>query len=218
MPLRMPRICVAVAGSNPAELLEKAEAVARDNPFVEFRLDYLPTPALALPKIKSFLGSHSYVTAIATCRRALNGGKFKGSVAAEIDLLSKAGAAGCHFVDIELQSANSMKAADFNKLKTNAGLILSYHDFKATKKLNETFAEMKKHPADIYKLVTTATNLYDNVTMMRFLQESSTEHKVVGVCMGEQGLISRVLSLRAGSVFSFGSFSPGRKLLQDRSP
>ena len=211
MPLRMPRICVAVAGSNPSELLEKAEAVARDNPFVEFRLDYLPSPALALPKIKSFLGSHSYVTAIGTCRRAVNGGKFKGSVAAEIDLLAKAGAAGCHFVDIELQSASSMKEADFNKLKAHAGLILSFHDFKATKKVNETFQEMLEFPADIYKVVTTATNLYDNVVMMRFLEEASRGHKVVGVCMGEQGLISRVLGVRAGSMFSFGAFSPGEE-------
>jgi 3-dehydroquinate dehydratase/shikimate dehydrogenase len=211
MPLRMPRICVAVAGSNPAELLEKAEAVVRDNPFIEFRLDYLKDPAQALPRMKSFLGSHSYVTAIGTCRRAVNGGKFKGSVAAQVELLAKAGAAGCHFVDVELQSATAMKQADFGKIRAHAGLILSYHDFKATKKLNETFASMKQFPADIYKVVTTATNLYDNVLMMRFLEEQSHHHKMVGVCMGEQGLISRVLSLRAGSLFTFGAFSPGEE-------
>jgi 3-dehydroquinate dehydratase / shikimate dehydrogenase len=211
MPLRMPRICVAVAASNPAELLEKAEAVVRDNPFIEFRLDYLKTPALAFPRIKSFLGSHSYVTAIGTCRRAVNGGKFKGSVASQVDTLVKAGAAGCHFVDIELQSASTIKPADFNKLRSHAGLILSYHDFKHTRKLSETFANMKQFPADIYKLVTTATNLYDNVLMMRFLEQASHENKVVGICMGEQGIISRVLSLRAGSVFTFASLSPGEE-------
>src|SRR5947209_5530339 len=97
MPLRLPRICVAVSGSNPAELLDKAEAVARDNPFVEFRLDYLKAPLQALPRIKSFLGSHTYVSAIATCRRAVAGGKFKGSIASELDVLIKAGQAGCHF-------------------------------------------------------------------------------------------------------------------------
>src|SRR3954463_9103813 len=137
MPLRMPRICVAVAGNNAAELLDKAEAVARDNPFVEFRLDYLKDPAQAFPKIKSFLGSHTFVTAIGTCRRAANGGKFKGSVAAQIDILNKAGAAGCHLVDVELQSATAMKAPEFTKMRANAGLILSYHDFKTTKKLDE---------------------------------------------------------------------------------
>jgi 3-dehydroquinate dehydratase / shikimate dehydrogenase len=211
MPLRLPRICVAVSGSNPLELLEKAEAVARDNPFIEFRLDYLKQPSLALPRIKSFLGSHTYVTAIGTCRRAANGGKFKGSVAAELDMLVKAGQAGCHLVDLELQTAQAMKASDFNKIRAHAGLILSYHDFKSTRKLNETFAAMKEYPADIFKVVSTATNLYDNVVMMKFLEEQSHNHKVVGICMGEQGIMSRVLGLRAGSVFTFGSLSPGEE-------
>src|SRR5262249_2842047 len=138
------------------------------------------TPLQALPRIKSFLGSHSYVTAIGTCRRSVNGGKFKGTISAEIDLLIKAGTAGCHFVDVELQTAESMKTQDFAKLRTHAGLILSFHDFKHTKKIAETFEGMKKYPADIYKLVTTATSLYDNVAMMRFLEEASRTQKVVG--------------------------------------
>ncbi len=211
MPLRMPRICVAVAGVNSAELLDKAEAVARDNPFIEFRLDYLKDIPSAFPKIKSFLGSHTYVTAIGTCRRVANGGKFKGSLASQIDMLVKAGAAGCHLVDVELQSATGMKSADFAKIRQHAGLILSYHDFKHTRKLDDTFAEMKEIQADIYKVVTTATNLYDNVVMMRFLEQASQHHKMVGLCMGEQGLISRVLSLRAGSLFTFGAYSPGEE-------
>jgi 3-dehydroquinate dehydratase/shikimate dehydrogenase len=211
MPLRMPRICVAVAGTNATELLEKAEAVARDNPFIEFRLDYLKDPGLALPKIKNFLGSHTYVTAIGTCRRAVNGGKFKGSVASQVDMLAKAGAAGCHLVDIELQSATAMKVPDFNKIRAHAGLVLSYHDFKTTRKLDETFAAMKEYPADIYKVVSTATKLHDNVLMMRFLEEASHNNKMVGICMGEQGIISRVLGLRAGSLFTFGSLSPGEE-------
>ncbi len=211
MPLRVPHICVAVSGPNPAELLEKAEAVARDNPFVEFRLDYLKDPVQALPRIKGFLGSHTYVTAIGTCRRAANGGKYKGSVASEIELLVKAAQAGCHLVDVELQSAQVMKVPDFNRIRAHAGLILSFHDFKTTRKLNETFAAMKEYPADIFKVVTTATNLYDNVLMMKFLEQQSHDHKMVGICMGEQGLISRVLGVRAGSMFTFGSLSPGEE-------
>ena len=36
--LRLPRVCVAIAGSDANEMLEKAEALARDNPFIELRL------------------------------------------------------------------------------------------------------------------------------------------------------------------------------------
>src|ERR1700678_4831267 len=105
LPLRLPRVCVAVIGSDPAEMLEKAEALVRDNAFLEFRLDYLPRPALALPKIKQFAEYHSHVVALATCRRVAAGGKFRGSVVSQLDILSKASASGCQVVDLELQSA-----------------------------------------------------------------------------------------------------------------
>src|ERR1700688_2756757 len=99
-PLRLPRVCVAVTGSDPAELLEKAESLVRDNTFLEFRLDYLPKPALALPKIRQFMQYHSHVMAIATCRRVAAGGKFRGSAASQLDILAKAVAAGCQLVDL----------------------------------------------------------------------------------------------------------------------
>jgi 3-dehydroquinate dehydratase/shikimate dehydrogenase len=192
-------------------MIEKAEAVARDNPFLEFRLDYLKTPSLGLPHIRRFLGYHPEILAIGTCRRAVNGGKFRGSLAGEVDILIKAAAAGCQLVDLELQSASSMKAAEFERLRGKVSLILSFHDFRATRKLEETFNKMVAFPADYYKLVTTATNLYDNVLMMKFLEQKSSTNTVVGLCMGEQGVISRILGLRAGSAFTFAAAGAGEE-------
>src|ERR1700751_3453784 len=117
LPLRMPRVCVAVIGSDASEMLEKAEALVRDNTFLEFRLDYLSKPALALGKIKDFLDYHPHVVAIATCRRAASGGKFRGSIASQLDVLSKASAAGCHLVDVELQTAAKCKPEQLQKLR-----------------------------------------------------------------------------------------------------
>src|SRR3989449_5558280 len=211
LPLRMPRVCVAVTGRDPAEMVDKAESLARDNPFLEFRLDYLPRPALALAKVKRFLETHPYVVAIATCRRALSGGKFRGSVVSQLDLLAKASAAGCQLVDIELQSATKCKPQQLQKLRSGAALILSYHDYRATRKLEETLEKMAAIPADFYKIVTTATTLYDNVVMMKFLEKQSDKHSLIGLCMGEQGIISRVLGVRAGSVFTFAALSPDEK-------
>ena len=105
LPLRLPRVCVAVTASDPADLIDKAEALIRDNPFLEFRLDYISKPALALPKIKQFLETHPGTMVIATCRRAASGGKFRGSIASQLDLLAKASGVGCQLVDVELQTA-----------------------------------------------------------------------------------------------------------------
>src|SRR5215471_6155361 len=211
VPLRLPRICVAVTGSEPGEMVDKAEALVRDNPFIEFRLDYLPRPALALPRLKRFNDYHPHVTAIATCRRATSGGKFKGSIANQLDVLSKAAAAGCQLIDIELQTAEKCKVEQIQRLRQRAALILSSHDFRGTKKLEETLERMLAYPADFYKIVTTATTLTDNVAMMKFLEKESDKHGLIGLCMGEQGIISRVLGLRAGSAFTFAAVKEDEK-------
>src|ERR1700704_112404 len=96
---RIGKVCVAIIGATPAEMLEKASAVVKETPFLEFRLDYLEKPLLALPKLKHFIADNTALTAIATCRRAANGGKFTGSIAAELEVLTKAATAGFHIVD-----------------------------------------------------------------------------------------------------------------------
>ena len=188
-------------------MMQKAESLTRDNSFLEFRLDYLRNPSLAMPKLKRFTEYHSHMTVIATCRREANGGKFKGSLVSQLDVLSKALAAGCQLVDIELESALRCKPAQLERLRTAGALILSFHDFRATRKLEDTLAKMIAIPADFYKVVSTATALHDNVVMMKFLEKESDKHSLVGMCMGEQGVISRVLGVRAGSVFTFAAVS-----------
>jgi 3-dehydroquinate dehydratase/shikimate dehydrogenase len=202
---------VAVTGTDPAEMVEKADALVRDNTFLEFRLDYLSRPLLALARIKQFNEYHPHVSTIATCRRVANGGRFRGSVATQLDILTKAAAAGCQLVDLELQSAVRLKRAQLERLRTKAALILSYHDFRGTKKLEETLEKMVVLPADFYKIVTTATTLHDNVVMMKFLEKNSDQHSLIGLCMGEQGIISRVLGVRAGSAFTFAAVSEDEK-------
>src|ERR1700685_2969219 len=211
LPLRLPRLCVAVTASDPVDLVEKAEGLVRGNSFLEFRLDHFSKPALALPKIKQFMESHSGITVIATCRRVASGGKFRGSIASQLDILGKALAAGCQVVDVELQTAQKCKPEQLQKLRSRSALILSFHDFRGTKKLDETLEKMRAFPADFYKVVSTAGTLSDNVTMIQFLGHESDNHSIIGLCMGEQGIISRVLGVRAGSVFTFASASAGEE-------
>ena len=209
---RISRVCVAIAASSPQEMMEKASAAARENPFLEFRLDYLPKPEDGIPKIGRFLYELGEVTAIATCRRAPNGGKFKGSIRAELEILQKAIEAGCDLIDIEIETAEAMKPAELERIRSlGAALIISYHDFKTTGNLDEVFDRIEKFKPDYMKVVSTATCLADNVKMMRFLERTSDQANMIGICMGEQGLISRVLGVRAGSVFTFASASPGEE-------
>src|SRR5437868_13055652 len=101
-------------------MVEKAEYLARENPFIEFRLDYLSRPGTAIQPLKEFLHSYPHVTAIATCRRARNGGKFRGTINSEVEVLLKSAEAGCQLVDLELESASKLRPSDFEKLRERA--------------------------------------------------------------------------------------------------
>ncbi len=209
---RIGKVCVAIIGSTAAEMLEKASAVVKETPFLEFRLDYLDKPLLALPKLKHFFEDNTAVTAIATCRRAANGGKFSGTIAAEMEILSKAAGAGFHLVDLELESAEALKKGELQKLRdTGIALIVSHHDFNATKDLDGVYQRIAPFQPDFIKIVPTAKSLTDNVTLIRFLERMTDNSNIIGICMGDAGIISRVLGLRAGSAFTFAAATAGEE-------
>jgi 3-dehydroquinate dehydratase/shikimate dehydrogenase len=209
---RVGKVCVAVSGSTPGEMLEKAEVVSHEAHFLEFRLDYLPKPLAAIPALKEFLAQHGEVTAIATCRRVVAGGKFKGTIAAELEILETAAASGFHLIDLELETAEAAKPAQLKALHSKgAAVLISYHDFNGTKDLDGIFQRIERFAPEFAKVVSTAKSLTDNVTMMKFLERASDRANLVGICMGEQGLVSRVLGVRAGSAFTFASAGAGEE-------
>ena len=209
---RIGKVCVAVTGSSAAEVLEKAASTLKENPFVEIRLDYLHKPLEALPRLKILLSEHSTATAIATCRRTENGGRFQGSVAEELAILCKAAEGGFQLVDVSIETAEAVKIQGLDKLRhTGASILISHHDFSATKDLGGIYDRIRPFAPDFIKIVPTAKTLSDNITLMRFLERVSDSSNIVGICMGEPGIISRVLGVRAGSAFTFAAATAGEE-------
>ena len=59
------------------------------------------------------------------------------------------------------------------------------------------------------KVVSTARTLADNLAVLKMIEDHSLSAHVVGIAMGEEGLISRVLGPRAGAAFTFASPADG---------
>ena len=208
--LRVPRLCVAVQGGTPAEMWERAKSALNDSKFLEFRLDALPKPAAALPDLKTLLAQRREVTALATCRRKLFGGHFTGSLAAELEILLKAAECGCQIVDLEVESAEQATKPQLAKFRAGlraagAALLISFHDFTRTKGLDQAADRIETFEPDYVKVVSTARTLADNLAVLRLIENRSLSAQVVGIAMGEEGLVSRVLGPRAGAVFTFAA-------------
>jgi len=208
--LRVPKVCVAIQASSPAEMMERAESSLKSSRFIEFRIDSLPRPAGVIPYLKQLLAEHRDVTAIATCRRKAFGGGFDGPLATELEILAKAAQCGCQIVDLEVESAEECKPAQITKLRsTGAALIISYHDFARTKSLEQAADRIEAFKPDYVKVVSTARTLADNLTVLRLIEDRSLGSHVVAIAMGEEGIVSRLLGPRAGAAFTFASFSDG---------
>jgi 3-dehydroquinate dehydratase/shikimate dehydrogenase len=210
----MGKICVAITGASPEEMIEKASEVLKETTFLEFRLDYLAKPLLAIPALRAFLSENSAATVIATCRCKDNGGRFSGSNTAALEVLLKAAEAGFQLVDIELESVEKLPKNTLDRLReAGAAVIVSHHDFNATKDLDAIYKRAEPFAPEFLKVVPTARSLADNLTLMKFLErmEDNPGMSVVGICMGDAGIISRVLGLRAGSAFTFAAANAGEE-------
>jgi 3-dehydroquinate dehydratase/shikimate dehydrogenase len=209
---RMCKICVAVTGATSNELLDRAEQVASGNPFIELRLDTLNKPQSILPKLKAFAASNRHVTMIATCRRTEGGGNFVGELFEQAEILEGAAKAGCQLIDVEIESAETMRPADWKRLRASgAALMLSYHDFSHTRSLQKAFERMQSFEPDFYKIVPTACSLTDNTVVLDLLEKHSDSTNMIAMAMGQPGIMSRVLSARAGSAFTFAAMAAGEE-------
>ena len=190
--------------------MDRAESACKDFKFLELRLDSLAKPANSPAYVKQFLTEHKDVTAIATCRRKANGGGFDGPLAGQLEILAKAAQAGCHIIDLEVESAEEAKAAQLSKLRASgAALLVSFHDFTRTKGLEQAAERIEAFKPDFVKVVSTARNLSDNLAVLRLIEDRSLASQVIGIAMGEEGLVSRVLGPRAGAAFTFASYAEG---------
>jgi len=210
----LPKLCVALQADSAAELWKHATRAAQETKFLELRLDSIPKPATALPELKKFLSHHRDLTVIATCRRKPHGGSFSGSLSSELEILKETAEAGAQIVDLEVESAEETKPAQFEKFRmeihaAGALLLVSFHDFTRTKSLTLAAQRIEAFAPDYVKIVSTARTLADNLEVLRLIEDRSAATQIVGIAMGEEGIVSRVLGPRSGGVFTFAAPDDG---------
>ncbi|HXE64295.1 MAG TPA: shikimate dehydrogenase [Bryobacteraceae bacterium] len=200
----LPRICIALGLPDVPRLLEQArrEAEAGES-FLEFRIDYLPDPVQGAQAIATFLRDYPTCTILATCRRHQNHGRFNGSIEDQLRILDLAIQNGAKAIDVEIETAE-VAMARCAELRARAYLIISWHHFETTPPLDPVLKRMRKVPADIYKLVSTARKPTDTG---RILAASRLSPKIplVTLAMGEVGFPSRVISPAFGTMFTYAA-------------
>jgi 3-dehydroquinate dehydratase type I len=194
------RICVSILPQTVAEalrLIEKVEESRAD--FIEVRLDNLETNADL-----SGLVAKAKTSLIATDKASRTETEHQA-------ILFNAARNGFDYIDVALSNPAVKKVAKDVKA-LGAKCIISFHDNKVTpdaQELNRIFADELVSGADVCKIVTTATQIEDNLTLLNFISTASAKAKIVCFCMGELGKTSRLLSPMFGGFFTFAALEQG---------
>ena len=135
-------ICVSIARTRHRMMIAEHQALAqRGAKLVELRIDWLSRD----PDVPRLLKDRP-TPVIVTCRRAQDGGKWRGSEEERVRLLRTAIVSGVEFVDLEDDIAKSIPR--YGKTKR----IVSHHDYDGTPEhVEEIWAEMAEMNPDIIK-------------------------------------------------------------------
>jgi 3-dehydroquinate dehydratase/shikimate dehydrogenase len=196
---------IAAAAEAGAEMVElRVDAFADANGFID------------AGEIAQLVKSTS-LPCIVTCRPTSEGGKCSLTDDQRAILLDNLATLGASTLDIELETIRRFPAL---AERHDVRLIVSAHDFQGRPpRLNNIVLDMNQLPAAVNKIVWTARTVRDNIEAFEILK--NREKPTIAICMGEAGLISRVLAKKLGAFLTFASLrdesatAPGQVTIHD---
>jgi len=178
---------------------------------LELRVDYIDGLTTGCLDELLSLSSKVSLPVIVTCRDAVEGGSGDLPLDLRVSILVNAIQKGADFVDCEFanyQNPDVRKLIDEALHKSpKTRLILSAHDFDGPfSDLVALYDEIFTYcPRAVVKLVYKANHINECFAGFNLLKNKKGD--AIVLCMGPDGLISRVLAKKYGSLVTFGSLS-----------
>jgi 3-dehydroquinate dehydratase/shikimate dehydrogenase len=203
------RTCGVVAARNSREMRAQMREALRHTRTIELRLDWLGSEK-ELDLFLTLLARTKFsrhTTLIATCRTKEAGGHFSRGVGAQLGILRRAIAAGCRWIDLEIESVDASAGFTRDLCTAGARRILSFHNFaKTPQKLALARLSRKLERAarivgfDAVKIATKCNSIGESLRVLALAREN---RHVIAVPMGEIATPARILALREGSALAY---------------
>ena len=216
----MTHLCVSISVEAPDEihtaLADARRAVEHGADMVEWRVDALAECEQALRHVRTLV-RESPVPCIVTIRGAREGGEWRGEETDRVSFLealcTASGEVAPTYIDFELadmqRSANVRQKLELcvehpGQVRTvGTRLILSAHDFEGRPAalLRQWTAMAEADACAVAKVAWRARSVRDNIEAFELL--ATRVKPAVVLCMGEPGLMSRVLAPKFGAFLTF---------------
>ena len=212
----MTYLCVPIFVDDLAQAKrDMALAAEAGAEMIELRLDDHTDAELLTPVFEA-----APLPTIATCRPTSEGGRSSLPEHERLALLRAAAATNAAYIDVELVTGPAIHAFVANPREVRPGVIVSAHDFAGRPdRLYNIVRDLNAAKGDIVKVVWMARTIRDNIEAFEILQHQ--RKPTIALCMGEAGLISRVLAKKFGAFLTFASLrdesatAPGQLTIED---
>ncbi|KAJ4722264.1 bifunctional 3-dehydroquinate dehydratase/shikimate dehydrogenase, chloroplastic-like [Melia azedarach] len=214
-------ICVPIMGESVDKMLvDMGKAKASGADLVEIRLDSLKS--LSPNETLKTLIKECPLPTLFTYRPTWEGGQYDGDENERLDVLRLAMEFGADYIDVELQVASEFNNSIHGKKPEKCKVIVSSHNYQCTpsvEDLGNLVAKIQAAGADIVKIATTALDITDVARIFQITVHSQVP--IIGLVMGERGLISRILCAKFGGFLTFGTLengivsAPGQPTIKD---
>ncbi|GAB2277534.1 hypothetical protein Dimus_012244 [Dionaea muscipula] len=203
-------ICAPVMADSVDQMLVQIQmAKEQGADLVEVRLDYLKS--FSLDQDLEILIKQSSLPTLITFRPTWEGGQYNGDENKRLSSLHRAMELGASYIDVELKVADEFFKSIGGKKPEKVKVIVSSHNYEnspSAEELGNLVVRIQATGADIVKIATTALDITDSARILQLLSHSQVP--VIGIAMGEKGLMTRVLSAKFGGFLTFGVIESGK--------
>ncbi len=196
----MSKLCVSITEPDATAVLDTMKSLPKEVDIAEIRLDCIPGEYRQIKEKLRAICENRDRPVIVTNRPVKIG---EGCCNPKrLILLKDAAMMGAEYVDIELESLPRLSLAE---LPTQT--IVSYHNYENTPQdLERIYRQCRYSDADIVKIATMATDISDSARMLEFQRTHPHDAPaLIAICMGEEGLATRILAPKFGGYLSFAS-------------
>jgi 3-dehydroquinate dehydratase-1 len=197
------KTCVSIAETTPKKLKQTLKIALRKSDYAEIRFDFLKSEQI--PQVLEIV-KKDLKKIVCTLRPKSEGGKFIGNERERISILKLIAEYNPFLLDVEFNTMKKEKSLVKYLKTTKTNLLISGHDFKKTPnftELKKKLNQMSEFSSNV-KIVTTAKSTDDSTRVLQ-LYNKKGKINLIAFAMGEEGRISRILSLYLGSPYAYVS-------------
>lgn len=200
------KICVSI-GTNDVDSLKNMvdESLKNNADFIEIRFDFFDRATIN--DVLEIVLDHKE-QAVFTCRANDEGGKYSGAEQERVTTLRRLAAFRPMLLDVEYNTMKQNEDLQDQFEALNCDVLVSWHDFEQTPSKDELVNQMNKMKeyGNNIKIVTMAKSLNDSISILKLYEDAKNSNiNLVAFCMGEHGILSRVLCTFAGARFTYAT-------------